>query len=145
MKAAFDKPLWNRYLSAGYESWHFGAEQAAADELADLTAAGVKRATASLALCYELEGERLPAAGDISVVLRWNGEPAAVIETVSVEVVPFRDVTEDFAACEGEGDGSLAYWRAEHRRAFSSECRELGIPFSEELEVVCQRFRRILP
>ena len=35
------------------------------------------------------------------------------------------EVTEDFAAAEGEGDGTLAYWRRVHWSYFGRECERL--------------------
>lgn len=54
--------------------------------------------------------------------------------------MPFKDVTADFAAAEGEGDGSLAFWRAAHAAYFTRECARLGRAFSEDMPVVCERF-----
>ena len=38
----------------------------------------------------------------------------AIIETTSVSIVPFNQVTEEFAQKEGEGDKTLASWRKIH-------------------------------
>jgi uncharacterized protein YhfF len=138
-------PEWEKYLSGGHQAWHFCNNREDADKLADLVIAGVKRATASLALCYEEDGEELPKPGDISIILRWSGEPAAVIETTKVELVPYRDVSAAFAAEEGEGDGSLEYWRSVHEPFFTTDCGEYGVTFSPDLPVVCESFRKLLP
>ena len=53
----------------------------------------------------------IPKAGDLSVVTRWDGQPVCVIETTRVEIHPSDEGDADSAATEGEGDGSLAYWR----------------------------------
>jgi hypothetical protein len=41
-----------------------------------------------------------------------------VIETIEVFVVPFNEVSEQFAFEQGEGDRSLAYWRKAHENYF---------------------------
>ena len=56
----------------------------------------------------------LPKAGDLSVVTNWARTPLCVIETQRVEIVPYEEVSADFAATEGEGDGSLRYWQQAH-------------------------------
>jgi len=122
------------------EAFAFGDSEAMADELAALVLQGTKRATASALWAYEAEGEALPRAGDLSIVTDGSGTPRCVIETLSVEVVPFRDVSAAFAATEGEGDGSLAYWRQVHRAFFTRECVAAGREFTESMEVVCERF-----
>ena len=40
----------------------------------------------------------------MSVVTDWDGIPLCIIETSEVEVRAFKDVDEEFAAAEGEGD-----------------------------------------
>ncbi len=123
-----------------YEAFFFGDSEALANELADLVLRGMKRATAGAMWSFETEGKRLPQAGDLSIVTNWAGLPLCVIETQSVEVVPFRDVTAEFAATEGEGDGSLSFWRQAHRTYFSRECAAAGREFSESMLVACERF-----
>jgi uncharacterized protein YhfF len=124
-----------------YEAFAFGDSEELANELADLVLRGIKRATASAAWSYETEGKPLPKHGDLSIVTDWAGKPLCVIETESIDVVPFNAVTADFAAIEGEGDGSLAFWRGAHRAFFTRECEAAGRPFSEDMLVVCERFR----
>jgi len=125
--------------------FHFDDNQSSADELADLVLAGRKRATASLVWAYEAEGQRLPQHGDLSVVTRFSGEPVCVIETRRVEVVPFRAVDAEFAATEGEGDDSLAYWRRVHDAFFRRECARLCRDFDEDVAVVCEQFEVVYP
>jgi len=141
--------FWDRFNAAAgevdparfYEAFHFCDSEELADPLAELVLAGTKRATAGLLWAYEHEGKRAPKPGDLSVVTNWAGLPLCVIETMRVDVVPFKDVTADFAATEGEGDGSLQYWLAEHARAFSRECARVGQVFNEDMLVACERFK----
>ena len=128
-----------------YEAFHFDDNAPSADELAALVLAGRKRATAALALSYELSGKPMPRPGDLSIVTRFSGEPVCVIETRRIEIVPFNEVGEAFAATEGEGDGSLAFWRQAHTAFFGRECQRLGRTFSEDLRVVCEEFAVVHP
>jgi len=143
--------IWRAYLAslpedrdapASYQAWSFGDNPDMADELAHLVVRGVKTATASLLWAYEAEAEEeLPQPGAMSVILDGGGRPVCVIETTQVEVRPFNQVEAAFAYDEGEGDRSLAYWRAAHWRFFSRECGSLGRTPSETMPVVCERFR----
>lgn len=111
--------MWKDYLNSMYEdlkttdknytAWHFCNNEKDADELADLVLAGVKRATASLHILYEYENEFLPKKGDYSVITDWNGFAKCIIKTENIDIVPFKNVTEEFASIEGEGDKSLEY------------------------------------
>jgi len=141
--------VWNAYArSVGgvdegrfYEAFFFGDSEEMADSLAALVLSGVKRATAGSLWSFEAEGKRLPAPGDLSVVTNWARRPLCVIETHSVEVLPFARVTREFAAAEGEGDGSLEFWRDAHRQYFTRECAAAGRQFTEDMLVACERFR----
>jgi uncharacterized protein YhfF len=128
-----------------YTAWHFCDNQADADELVELVLTGRKRATAGALWFYEDEEEPLPAPGDFSVVTDWSGAGRCVIRTTAVEVVAFDEVTEEFAATEGEGDGSLAYWRQAHRSAFGREFEGTGRSLQPDTPVVCERFDLVFP
>ena len=128
-----------------YEAFHFDDNQPSADALAALVLAGVKRATAGLVWSFEHERRALPAIGALSVVTDWHGRPLGVIETIGVEIVPYRAVTAAFAATEGEGDGSLDYWKRAHWAYFGRECARLGRTPSLDMPVVCELFELIHP
>jgi uncharacterized protein YhfF len=122
------------------EAFFFDDNQPSADELAALVLAGRKRATASLLWAHDAEGCPLPRPGDLSIVTNFSGEALCVIETRQVDVIPFNEVSAEFAATEGEGDGSLAYWRRAHEAFFGRECLRLGRPPATDMPVVCERF-----
>ena len=126
-----------------YEAFHFDDNVLNADALADLVLSGQKRATAALVWAYESGGKPIPKSGDLSVVTRFSGEPLCVIETGRVEIVPFDEVSAEFAATEGEGDGTLQYWSRAHTAFFGRECKRLGREFSADMPVVCEEFAMI--
>ena len=126
-----------------YEAFHFDDNEPSANALAALVLAGVKRATAGLVWSNEAEGVSPPEAGSLSVVTDWNGQSVCVIETLGVEIVPFERVSAEFAAIEGEGDGSLAYWRRVHWASFGRECARIGREPSQDMPVACERFEVI--
>lgn len=123
-----------------YEAFHFDDNEASANDLAALVLAGPKRATAGLEWSLEGAGKRAPRAGDLSVVTDWQCNPLCIIETSSVQTVPFEAVSEEFAATEGEGDGSLRHWREVHWACFERECARTGRRPSLGMPVVCERF-----
>jgi uncharacterized protein YhfF len=127
------------------EAFAFGDSEPMATALAELVLRGVKRATASLAWTYAHDAKPVPQAGDLSIVTSWAGAPLCLIETAAVDVVPFAEVSEEFARVEGEDGGSLEAWRRNHRRFFAGECRRIGRTPSEHMPVVCERFRVVYP
>jgi uncharacterized protein YhfF len=146
--------MWTAFLAArpgvaapgaAHSAWHFCDNQEDADELASLVLAGRKRATAGALWSYEAEEEPVPQVGDFGVITDWSGEARCVILTTAVEIVAFAEVSEDFAATEGEGDGSLAYWREAHRAAFGRELEGSGRSLGPDTPVVCERFEVVYP
>lgn len=140
--------FWQAYVSSApgvddsrfYEAFHFADSEALADSLSELVLSGTKRATASAFWTFEALGKRAPVPGDLSIVTNWAGVPQCVIETVAVDLVPFNEVTAEFAATEGEGDGSFRYWREAHEQFFLRECAEHGRLFTEDMLLACERF-----
>ena len=123
-----------------YEAFHFHDNEQGALELAQLVLSGVKRGTASLVWSYEHDQKRPPWPGSLSVMTDWQGQALGIIETKTVEVVPFEAVSAEFAAIEGEGDGSLRYWREGHWQYFSRECARIGREPSQRMPVLCECF-----
>ena len=105
-----------------------------------LIRAGRKRAGTSLLWAMEAEGEALPQVGQIEIVVDHLNEPALLTRITRVETVPFNQVTAEYAAIEGEGDGSLAYWREAHWAFFSRECQRAGREPTATMPVVCSVF-----
>lgn len=128
--------------SAVPEAWAFGATPAHADELLELVLAGVKTGTASSIWDYEATGDPLPTVGELSVILDGAGMPRAVLETTSLQTVPFDQVSAEHAHAEGEGDRTLAYWREVHER-FWREYSEGPRGFAPDMPVLCERFRLV--
>lgn len=122
------------------EVFHFDDNEPSANELATLVLRKRKRATAALLWAHERENKPLPKAGDLSIVTAFDGTPMCVIETQQVDIVPFNEVSEEFAATEGEGDGSLGFWRRAHEAFFGRECRRIGREPKPDMPVVCERF-----
>lgn len=126
-----------------YTSWYFGVKESTANSLLGLVLAGRKKATASAPWVYEYDDEPLPKVGDYSIVTNWDGTPKAIIRTISIEIHPFKEVTETFPAKEGEGDLSLDYWRKAHTEFFTYECSSIGKQFSDDMPVLCEEFELV--
>lgn len=127
------------------DAFGFGGEGELADDLAALVLAGKKRATTSLPIEYTSQGEPLPRPGDLSIILDGKGRPVGIIERTSVDLVSFDSVTEEYAAYEGEGDGSLREWREAHIRYFDTVLSRLGGKLEGSTPVLCQRFQLVWP
>lgn len=90
------------------------------DQLVAAILDGSKISTTGLMVDYEHEGEELPEVGSRSVVVDSADEPVAVIEVTGVRVVPLGEVDLAHAVDEGEGDTTVAGWRANHETFWHS-------------------------
>lgn len=124
------------------EAWAFGATPEHADELLDLVLAGTKTATASALQDYEAEDEQPPLVGDLSIILDGSGSPRAVLEVIAIDIVPFDQVDEEHARAEGEDDRTLDSWRRIHEQFWRDHA---AAGFSEDMPVLCERFRVVHP
>jgi uncharacterized protein YhfF len=117
------------------ESFSFGDSPQMADELLALVLQGKKRAT-----CWAVaEGLKGTEIGKCMVVRDGAGRPRAVLQTVELVQRRFDEVDEAFAFEEGEGDSSLAYWRAAHQRYFT----RLKL-YQPDMILWCERFRLVM-
>ncbi len=125
----------------------YGDSAALSEALLTLIREGRKRAGTGLLWAIEADGEAISNVGDIEIVLDYFNEPALVTRITQVNIVAFGEVSAEYAAIEGEGDGSLAYWREAHWAFFSRECQRIGRQPTESMPVVCSEFEvlNILP
>lgn len=136
-------PLDSRYHYREYVADQFGDSPEQADELGQLILNGTKTGTCTSLWQWEAEGKPIPQPGWITVVLNGKNEPLCIIEDTEVFVCRFRDVDEEFAYAEGEGDRSLEHWREARIRYFSSTLPKIGRVFNEDMPLVCEHFKVI--
>jgi uncharacterized protein YhfF len=126
-----------------YDVFAFGDSAELADELSALVVHGPKRATAGLLSDFGPDGEPLPEAGVYSVVLDGRDRPVCVIRTTEVVVKPVGAVDAAFAWDEGEGDRTVDWWLAAHRAFFTRDLERRGLPYSDDLPAVFERFELV--
>ncbi len=120
---------------------YFCDNEADANACADLICSGLKRATASALASYQEAGEPLPEPGKLLIVTNWMGEAKALVRTHTVTVHRFSDVPATFATLEGEGDGTLAWWRDAHCAFWKRTLPDYIV--DDDLLVVCEEFEVI--
>jgi uncharacterized protein YhfF len=109
---------------------------------------GTKTATTGLLQDYEIEGEPLPTVGARAAVIDSAGRPVAVIELTDVHVSRLGDVDLEHAQDEGEGDDSVAAWRAGHEEYwhgmdYRSWLGNLDFTVDDDTPVVLVRLRLV--
>lgn len=117
------------YQNESIERWHFGIDNT---KLLNLVLSGKKKATCYLYRHNEDKGK----VGDISIITRFDGKDACVIQTEEIKVLPFNEMTWNLAKLEGEHK-NLEDWRRDHTNFFRNEYRD----FKENTLIVFEKFK----
>ena len=124
---------------------HFGDHARLADELLGIVLAGRKRATAELVADFLARGDEVPRIGSHWIACDSTGAPRIVIRSTELRVGPFTSVDAAFAHDEGEDDLSLESWRTQHRIYWERVSAARGAAWSEDDEIVFERFAVVWP
>lgn len=81
-----------------------------------------------------------PTPRSLSIVTDFAGHAVCNIGTARVRIVPFAEVSAEFAAGDGEGDGPLAFRRLAHEVFFERESRRIGRKPDPRMLVARERF-----
>ncbi len=151
MDNASARNMWGDYLDAHLEYAfveapkviHFCDNEKDANECANLVKSNIKKATSLSLLGIQYRNESLPKIGDFMVITNWNKEAVCIIKTTAVKLVPYFNISEDYAKIEGEGDQSLAYWKKTHWDYYTRELKAFGRVPRESMIIVCQEFEKV--
>jgi uncharacterized protein YhfF len=150
-RSALTDEFWRGYRDAAglqhddYDVVAFGDGPDMATELAELTVAGIKRATAGLVRQFGHDGEPPPVVGGHVVLLDGANRPRAIWRTTEVRTGPLNSVDERFAWDEGEGERTREWWLSAHRRFFARRAAAQGFEIHDEIETVFERFEIVWP
>ena len=149
--AASDPRGFSLYVDAMLGGWsppttaldvfHFGNTPELAATLAQLVMKGVKRGTTGSIAAAERDGSAIPHVGLVSIVTDGFGHALCAIRTERVELLRFGDVEARHAWTEGQGDRTLADWRAGHLAYFEREAQRLGLEFNDDAPIFFEQFR----
>ena len=119
---------------------HFCNDKINTDICAELVLKGVKRASCGLKIMYELKKEFFPEINQLTIITNWDHQPICVVKTIDLSFRKFKDIDAEWAVFEGEGDQSLKQWKETHRDYFQKQLDKLGLIFTENVELICERF-----
>lgn len=111
-----------------------GSTPALADEGAALILQGTKTATSSP--FWDYPDGRIPFVGALSVLLDGQRRPVGIVQTMGVETIRFRDVTQEMARAYGEGERTLHWWQRVIGGWYRDKAAQEGQSFSEDDEIV---------
>lgn len=143
--------FWNEFITKFPEykhhsipvSDHFCNDKINTDICADLVLKGVKKASCGLKILYDLKKEFFPEINQLTIITNWNKQPICVVKTKELVFRKFKDIDAEWAESEGEGDQTLEQWKETHRDYFQKQLDELGLMFTENVELICERFEVI--
>ncbi|MCI1219402.1 MAG: ASCH domain-containing protein [Bifidobacterium sp.] len=109
---------------------------------------GSKTTSTGLLAEYLKDGDEISPVGELSVPVDSQGKPVCVLRQEEAYTCRLADVTLEHAINEGEGYRTVAAWRREHERFWSSpeflaELDDPGFRLDDDTMVVCERFRLI--
>lgn len=122
---------------------HFCNDKINTDICAELVLKGVKKASCGLKIMYDLKKEFFPEINQLTIITNWDQQPICVVKTIDLSFRKFKDIDAEWAESEGEGDQSLEQWKETHRDYFQKQLDELGLMFTENVELICERFEVI--
>lgn len=144
------REMWTDFASAASmdvgdlpDVWHFCDNEKDANTCAQLVIEGKKRATAPSLWYFESKNEKLPLAGDLALVTNWDGVAKCIIRTTKVTIIPYNEITERHAQAEGEGNGTLEWWRAAHWDYYQRELNGTNYKPKSDMPIVFQEFECI--
>ena len=97
---------------------------------------GIKTTTSSVH--WDYPDGRIPFVGALSILLNGAGCCRAIVETKRVEIIPFREIDEDFARAYGEGDRTLEWLRTEMGAWHRDAALRHGESFSDDTPLICE-------
>lgn len=111
------------------KTWQFGIDN---DILIELVLSGKKTATTSI-----YDENDLPIINEEKILIFNNEKKACITKTIDFKIMKFKDMTEDCARLEGEGDLSLDYWKKVHHDFFKKQNND----FNEDSLIVFEIFK----
>ena len=102
-----------------------------------------KSAGSSLVADFAHHADPLPKVGNYWIALDSGDNPKLILKTVSVEFNRFGAMPERIAKAEGEGDCSLAHWKAVHERHWAPYLQKWGVANINNAEVVTEFYQLV--
>ncbi|WP_136162661.1 ASCH domain-containing protein [Sphingomonas flavalba] len=107
--------------------------------------AGEKTMTVARLAEFAERGWKVPKAGDVVLVVDFDGQPAFLYRVIAAETVPFAAISAMHVVGESPGLRDVESWRAAHRKAWQAALDGLTPAEADALPVVWQQIAPIYP
>ena len=122
------------------DAWQFGVDP---DGLAQMVIDGEKTTTTSSHARYMAKNWSLPAVDAYSIILNSHDEPVAIIKVIDVQIIPMNEVSKEHMRNEGDCGSDGENWWSIHEEYFTELLAEIGVEFSKDMLVICERFELV--
>lgn len=113
--------------------------------ICDYVVAGEKTGTFSLPWLHDSLPETKPEIGQFIVLTNFDGEPRALLKTMALTLVTFKDIDETHTALDGPSVRDLTVWRGIHTTYWNGLLSEIGRQVEDDMPVVVERFTCVYP
>jgi uncharacterized protein YhfF len=122
-----------------------GWNQETSETIAQLVIAGEKVGTFSLPWLYTTTPELRPHIGEHLILTTFDGTPKALLQTVGLELVTFKDIDASYTALDGPAVRDLDVWRDVHTKYWTGLLEPHGKSVEGDMPVVVERFVCVHP
>jgi len=148
-KTAATDAYWNAAkassASIGEDYWvrRIGANKPVVDNILALVLSGEKCGTFGLKHLLDRQPGNGPTMGGEAVVVDMDGVPHAIVRTLQLTPVAYKDITEDHLTIEGPGARQLDRWQEIHWPYWSALLEPHGLEPSADMIVMVEHFELI--
>ena len=128
-----------------YRTRCIGWNQETATKICEHVVAREKTGTFSLPWLHAINVETKPDIGDFVILLDYDGGPQALLQTVGLTLLPFKDIDETHTGLDGPSVRDLKVWRGIHTNYWNGLLEPLGKEVGDDLPVVVERFDCLYP
>ena len=122
-----------------------GWDQETSETIAQLVVDGEKVGTFSLPWLHVQNPDLKPDIGEYIIQTTFDGEPKALLRTVGLELLTFKEISAAYTALDGPGVRDVDVWRGVHTKHWNGLLEPLGKTVEEDMPVVVERFVCVYP
>ena len=132
-------------IGNSYRTRCIGWNRETSTKICEHVIAGEKTGTFSLPWFYTVHVETKPDIGDFVILLDYDGDPQALLQTVGLTLVTFGEIDATHTALDGPSVRDLAVWRGIHTNYWNGLLEPLGKKVSDAMPVIVERFVCVYP
>lgn len=122
-----------------------GWDQETSEAIAQLVVDGEKVGTFSLPWLHAQNPELKPEIGEYIIQTTFDGVPKALLRTVGLELLTFKNIDLSYTALDGPSVRDLEVWRDVHTKYWNTLLGELDKTVEDDMPVIVERFICIYP